>query len=615
MRNTSLSDKLILYFLLISLSAIAMVGFYSFYNARKALLNRTFDQLTSVRVARKKQIEQFFNDRIKELKLISTSKEALNLINYRSQMQAGSKNQDRPSTKYKSDLDLNWYFFYYLQSGNNYKGLYFINGDSDIVKINYTNPDSVTYQPADAEIKNYYLTTIKNNLLEPVKIFDYTFDSAKQKPRMLIASRVPGSKKNKTGIFLAEISVDVINFIMLEKNPQDGLGKSGEVYLVGPDFLLRSASRFEPNSILQTQVHTNAAISALSDHPGSGIIRDYRNIRVLSSYSKLDIPGLDWVILSEIDYDEATTPIYRIRNNILFLTIILSVIIFIVTYIFSKRITLPLNRLKNATANIASGELNVVLQNKSKDEIGQLTESFNTMTLQLKEKEKELQSERMKSLSAMIDGQEKERQRLSRELHDGLGQSMIALSLKLEGASGTDICKIGKTIKEVKSSCNETINEIRRISNDLMPAVLDEFGITTALKNMCDQITENSGIHVEFHFQGEVQTLDKHISTYIFRIAQEALNNIIKHSEATEAEVRLLRNNSEIILTIRDKGKGFSVDDPASLNGNGLYNMKERVSLLNGSFEIRSSLTAGTTITSKIPINSIHNETDKSNTG
>ncbi len=97
----------------------------------------------------------------------------------------------------------------------------------------------------------------------------------------------------------------------------------------------------------------------------------------------------------------------------------------------------------------------------------------------------------------MIDGQELERQRLSRELHDGLGQSLIALKLKLESIQGKDVCAINKTLKEVKGSFDGTINEIRRISNDLMPAVLNEFGLITALKNICEEISENPNIDLQ----------------------------------------------------------------------------------------------------------------------
>ncbi len=124
---------------------------------------------------------------------------------------------------------------------------------------------------------------------------------------------------------------------MLEQNPNDGLGLSGESYLVGADSLMRSNSRFQENSIMQTKVSTDGVKDAFNNIVGTSVITDYRGIKVLSSYSKLNVPGLDWVILAEIDYAEATKSIYFIRNNIMLLTIFVAVILFIISlYIFQN---------------------------------------------------------------------------------------------------------------------------------------------------------------------------------------------------------------------------------------------------------------------------------------
>ena len=597
MRIRSLSDKIVLYFVIIGITAIAIVSTYSFYTSKNALLQRTFDQLTSVRVVKKNQVEQFFNDRISEFILISATAANSGIAiqsrdAYRRQM-----------VKFNQDL-LN-----HFANGKYFKRI-FIEIEKDIISsYNLEKPGSLELNILNKE-ESQFISNLFNN--DPInnsfRIHDYLFDSIENKPRMFISGYSFDNEKSIKNKIALEISIDAINAIMLEQNPNDGLGTSGESYIVGPDKFMRSISRFQSKSILTTTVSTIGVEEALKGITGTSVINDYRGIKVLSSYSKLDVPGLDWVILAEIDYNEAIKSIYFIRNNILFLTILVAFVVFVISFIFSKRITLPLMKLTEAAANIKSGNLDVRLPRIAHDEIGQLTTSFNSMAESLREKENELRSERNKRFTAMIDGQEIERQRLSRELHDGLGQSLIALKLKLETIHGKDVCAINKTLKEVKTNFDGTINEIRRISNDLMPAVLDEFGLVTALKNMCEEISANTDIILQYSYEGKFNDLDKRLTIYIFRIMQEALNNIVKHAHASKADVSLIREKNLILLKISDHGKGWNSDRPNKNAGNGIPNMRERIRLLDGKIDIKSKPDIGTQINIEIPLKTLTND-------
>jgi signal transduction histidine kinase len=207
-------------------------------------------------------------------------------------------------------------------------------------------------------------------------------------------------------------------------------------------------------------------------------------------------------------------------------------------------------------------------------------------------------------MQSFIDGQEMERQRLSRELHDGLGQLLIAIKLKLESLIYTDRSKLLYTIEGIKSLFDKTIDEIKRISYDLMPAVLYEFGLSKAILNLCEDIENRTRLNISYNFEGDAEILnDKVFKTYLFRIVQEALNNIVKHAEATKIVLSIKFENNEILLKIEDNGKGFEVKKHLnSLKSNGIYNMRERVNLLNGSFEIKSEVNKGTMITVIIPV-------------
>ena len=287
----------------------------------------------------------------------------------------------------------------------------------------------------------------------------------------------------------------------------------------------------------------------------------------------------------------------------LFLSIFLSLICFGFVFILVRRITLTLRHLKEAVIKVGKGEYNVELPTGTTGgEINALIEAFNIMTFQIQEKTTELQNERTGRIQSAIDGEESERQRLSRELHDGIGQSMLALKLRLESLLYIDESQIKENIKILKSQFDETIDEIRRISNNLMPSLLEIFGITIALRNLCHEIGDHTGMKITFESQGNVDIPNTRFMTYIYRITQEALNNIVKHSAATEVQIKLSRTEEMIILLIRDNGKGFIPEEVAMENGNGLYNMRERVYLLQGTFNIDTAINKGTNIKVKLPL-------------
>lgn len=389
---------------------------------------------------------------------------------------------------------------------------------------------------------------------------------------------------------------------MLNNDPLSGLGLSGETYLVGSDFLMRSTSRFQPGSILKTFVRTQSVADAMAGKTGAIITNDYRTIPVLSSYGMIDAGGLKWVILAEIDEQEALVPIYETRNRILLISVIMVVIFFGFVMFISRRITKPLIRLRDAAVNLGKGNFNIDLPVETHDEIGALTESFNIMARQIKEKTTELQLERFGRIRSVFDGEEMERQRLSRELHDGIGQSLIAIKLRLENLLYQDRKDTRDSIQELKNYFDQIIDDVRRISNNLMPSVLEVFSIPIAFRNLFSETEEHSGLRIHFEAKGNFDDLNKKIKTYLYRLTQEALNNIVKHAEASEVWVSLTRNTDQLTLVIRDNGKGFSPGNVGKEGGNGIHNMRERASLLQGRIVIDSVPSKGTTIILNVPI-------------
>lgn len=585
MIRRSINRKLMILFFIVGVLALSVIGIYSYFNAKNALLKRTLDQLTSIRVIKKGQIEFFFNERFKNITLLSESDYLKNLLSVLNQNQL----YEKPSKQHPSSY-LNYSQFgfnsMYLILGTEENNLHIFKFQgTEIIKA---NPDSITIKQL-TKLWKESINTDNPTIVDFCKRFNVDDD-----PLCLIGKRFVNQDKKSSGILVLQIPIHDINSIMLEDSPVNGLGKSGEVYLVGDDYLMRSNSRFISSSVLKTVVKTISATNAFRDRVGSSLIDDYRTVACLSSYDRLNIPGLNWAIIAEIDYSEAMIPIVSLRNDIIFLSLIICVFLFSIAHFISRTITNPIIKLKNAALMIGEGDLDINLKSKSHDEIGLLTEAFNTMTQQLKE-------ERLKRMSALYDGQELERQRISRELHDGLGQKLIAIKLQLESTSKQNADETKSTIEEVKVNFLKTIEEVRQISNNLAPNILNESGIDIALKNLCDSVQKSAKIDIELSVYGDYSTNDPKVKFYIYRIAQEGLNNAIKHSEATKIQLQLMGNKDSIILVLEDNGKGFVYDSSICSPSNGIYNMKERARLLNGTLDIETEPFSGTTIRLKIP--------------
>jgi signal transduction histidine kinase len=140
------------------------------------------------------------------------------------------------------------------------------------------------------------------------------------------------------------------------------------------------------------------------------------------------------------------------------------------------------------------------------------------------------------------------------------------------------------------------------MSNDLIPAVLQEFGINNALRNLCDQISESTQLNINTSISGNFDPLTTLQKTHLFRFVQEALNNIVKHAHAKHVSVHLFSEKSYLYIEINDDGEGFNTQELQNKNHNGLYNMRERASFLNGIFTLQSSAN-GTQIKLSFPFN------------
>ncbi len=188
----------------------------------------------------------------------------------------------------------------------------------------------------------------------------------------------------------------------------------------------------------------------------------------------------------------------------------------------------------------------------------------------------------------MLEGEKIERTRLARDLHDGLGGMLSGVKFQLNSMKGNVVMTDENAQAFSKSliQLDDAIAEMRRVAHNMMPESLLKFGLDEAVSDLCSSVTENSSTKVFYEQFGLKDRLEQTVEITLFRIIQELLNNIIKHSGATEAHVQISRNGKQVSLTVEDNGKGF--DTAQSKTGIGLANVKSRADYLNGTMDIRS---------------------------
>jgi len=270
--------------------------------------------------------------------------------------------------------------------------------------------------------------------------------------------------------------------------------------------------------------------------------------------------------------------------------------------LLSIRIAKHINQLHKNLFDIENGSLSDS-EIKGKGVFAQLNQTLTNIFERIRKQEDELQTEKLRRLRSVIDGQDQERQRLSRELHDGIGQSLIAIKLQLENAETQNYSMMRAGIDSAKNMIDTTIEDVRNVCNALMPAALNEFGIVSTLRALCSELGALAGFKSVFENEGSLDRMSKKSQVYLYRIAQEALNNITKHARASQVTMKLKRSNNIVTLEVTDNGKGFIFDPVCFAQRNGLQNMRERTHLLQGEFTINSEPGKGTTILVSIPYN------------
>lgn len=228
--------------------------------------------------------------------------------------------------------------------------------------------------------------------------------------------------------------------------------------------------------------------------------------------------------------------------------------------------------------------------------------------------EKELQQQKITQLEnekqlaatqAILKGQEEERSRLAKDLHDGLGGILSGVKYSFNNMKQQFILteENATAFEKSMSMLDESISELRRVAHNMMPETLMKLSLSEALQDYCQQITQSSAVHITYQSFGmEHLQLDNAVKTTTYRIVQELINNILKHAAATEVMVQLIAKDDKLNITVEDNGKGFDTSQLFKSNGIGYKNISSRVDFLKGRMDIQSKEKEGTSVYIEIPL-------------
>lgn len=343
---------------------------------------------------------------------------------------------------------------------------------------------------------------------------------------------------------------------------------------------------------------------ALREHEGrteaSGLDGVHRQ------YGFTFLPQLGWTIISGV-------PTADVMRGVRSLVVIgagggaaILLVITIVATILSLRIERPVSALVKAAESAARGGSDHVRTDGGPREIARLSAAFNEMIEHRSASERDL-----KALSErLLLVQEQERMRVARELHDDLGQSLTALKMDVIGLieKSRPAPDAAPMVERILRTIDSTVTAVQRISSELRPSALDDLGLFAALESEARLFEERTGIECDLSLPDELPGVEEAITVAVYRMIQEAMTNVARHSNASRVEIRLRRRAAELLLEIRDDGRGIGSEEAASHAAHGLNGIRERAAILGGAALIEGVPDRGTIVSVRIPLPSQENE-------
>ncbi|MBF0224452.1 MAG: response regulator [Desulfobacterales bacterium] len=398
----SLKIRLIFFFLIISIVPFVLVVMLAFFQSQEALQTQAYNQLVAVRNLKAKQVEMYLKNIEQDIQFVARLPNISKAIE---QLEIAARGQGLAQVRESGFLGnpdmlyLNTYNSYSIYHGSHhhffselvqtrgYSDVWLVSLEGDII-YSYAKRDDFATNLKKGHYKDTHAAKLIENILANMKdghvhFSDYQYYAPAGNLRMNFVGTLIFNMDECIGILVYELSLGNIVALMEDNT---GLGKTGDTYLIGMDRLLRSKPRFSSNNdIFQQPIYTSAIEYGIAGKSGITIINNYRGVSVLCAYQTIEMAGIKWILIAEIEKEEAFYLANHLRY-IMFIAILLT--IFVVTLLglyIGRSIARPITNLAETAVQIAAGNLTLTVKTKSRGEIGHLAQAFNSMTARLRD--------------------------------------------------------------------------------------------------------------------------------------------------------------------------------------------------------------------------------------
>ena len=364
-------------------------------------------------------------------------------------------------------------------------------------------------------------------------------------------------------------------------------------------FLLDESRRllFVSGALAQETLEPNhpGVTEALQGESGVLYVRK-ENAEHVVAYSPIESTG--WALITEEEWEMVISPSLQLTQMAPLVIVPAFILSLIALWFGARQIVQPLQRLESKSAALAWGDFEAI-----KESVGGISE-VQHLQMELAEMSRKVQAAQNglhDYIGAITSAQEDERMRLARELHDDTIQAVIALKQRVQLAQKSVKDQHGRqSLRELEALAEQTIENLRRLTRALRPIYLEDLGLVTALDMLARETAQNNHLIVDFQKTGEERRLSREVELSLYRIAQEALSNVVKHSKASHADLKIAFDTAEIKMEVSDNGNGFALPkSPTEFAPNGhfgLMGVHERADLIGARLEIESALGNGTSL-------------------
>lgn len=436
---------------------------------------------------------------------------------------------------------------------------------------------------------------------------DKTALASPSNPEPVFSSPIPDPGSNRLFVVVSQFSsvheIVVAGAFSPESLAEEILSASfpsGEhvrIYLLdGSGQLLFSS---ESDSVQSLHLDHPGVAEALRGQSGTTYVKQDKTEHVVA-YSPVHPTG--WALITEEEWEMVVSPSLELTQLAPLALVPAFILALVALWFVATRIVRPLQKLETKAAALAWGDFNAI-----RDPVGGISE-VQHLQAELTEMSRKVQAAQdglHDYIGAITAAQEEERLRLARELHDDTIQAVIALKQRVQIAQRTvkDQASL-RTLGELEALAEQTVEDLRRLTRALRPIYLEDLGLVTALEMLARETSENNSLEVHFQKSGEEHRLAREVELALYRIAQEALSNVVHHANAKQAFLQISFEEHEVKLEVRDDGVGFempkSPTDFAPSGHFGLLGIRERTDLIGGRLEVQSDAVGGTRLSVRL---------------